>query len=57
MPNSEEDSQSSCFKIWNKLDKKYLEPWFGKEIEKEKTNSWKKVWEEDEIEINELDTK
>ena len=56
MPNNEEPSENYCFKLWKKIDKQYLDPWFGKE-ERQNENSWEKVWEEDEIEISDLQAK
>lgn len=56
MPNNEEPSENCCFKLWKKIDKQYLDPWFGKEV-RQNENSWEKVWEEDEIEISDLQTK
>lgn len=57
VPSLENRDQSYCYKVWNKIDSQYLEPWFGKDVQQENNNSWKKVWEEDGVSLNELETK
>lgn len=57
MPNSERQDRSYCIRMWQKVDKEYLDKWFGKEPVSNNVNCWKKVWEEEEISLNELDTR
>jgi len=57
MPALEVSDKSRCIAVWSKLDKNYFQKWVGKEVKADdNTNSWKKVWDEDDISLNQLDS-
>lgn len=57
MPALEISDKNRCMTVWSKLDKNYFQKWVGKEVKiDENTNSWKKVWDEDDISLNQLDS-
>ena len=56
MPN-QDIPDHYCLKVWSNIDKNYFQKWVGKEQnENENLNSWKKVWDGEDISLNQLDT-
>lgn len=56
MPNQDMPDHY-CLKVWSNIDKNYFQKWVGKEQnENENLNSWKKVWDGEDISLNQLDT-
>jgi NhaP-type Na+/H+ or K+/H+ antiporter len=56
MPNQDMPDHY-CLRIWSNIDKNYFQRWVGKEEkENDEMNSWKKVWDEEDVSLNQLDT-